>query len=510
MISNKKRKRLIGWSVLVGIVLGVLFASQMNWITPGLTKDQATFRTDKPDVTLSENAKNTSDAFVAVSEELLPAVVNVATTKIVKTSQTASPFAPLLRDFFGRQFQVQPPEEQRLQGLGSGVIVAKEGYILTNHHVIANADDIKVTLKDKREYEATLVGTDPLTEIAVIKIKGDNLPVARLGDSDKMKVGEWVLAFGNPLYLTSTVTAGIVSAKGRNIGIIHDDNASEDGGSYAIENFIQTDAAINPGNSGGPLVNLNGEVIGINTAIASQNGGYQGYGFAVPMNLARKVMMDLINTGHVTRAWVGISMRAMTEKMAERFNLKQPEGVLIDQVIEDSPAAKAGLKSLDIILKMDGKTIQQSNQVQQMVALKNPGDHVTFLILRKGEEKTIDVTLGKRDTEAKQTSQTAEKGPSEIGLEVSNLTDQVASELGHNFYKKGEGVVVTGVEPYAAAAEAGIQPGDFIYKIEDQTIHSVSDFEKVIKEYKAGQVAIFSVKRQDRDFHAFVEWPKEK
>ncbi|MBD3288316.1 Do family serine endopeptidase [candidate division KSB1 bacterium] len=507
MENKQKRNFIIAGFIIIGFLIGVFFTMDLNLIPNhyASSPNEAVVlgnQSQAPETILQ--LQNTAKAFTAVSKDVLPTVVSIATTKIVKRSSNNRGLAPLLKEFFGREFQFRMPEERRLQGLGSGVIVSKEGHIITNHHVIQNADDIKVTLNDNREFDATLVGTDPLTEIAVVKVDGDNLPVARLGDSENLEIGEWVLAFGNPLYLTSTVTAGIVSAKGRSIGIIRDQNATEEGGSYAIENFIQTDAAINPGNSGGALTNLNAEVIGINTAIASQTGGYQGYGFAVPINLARKIMNDLINQGYVSRAWLGISMRAVTETIAERFDLDRPKGVLINQVMEDSPAENAGLKSLDIILKIDDKKIDQTNEVQNTIALKNPGDTVTLTILRDGEQKEIRVKLGQRDT-GKEENEDEEESYSELGLSVENLSPQISSQLNHDFYNRNEGVIVTNVERYSVAYDAGIRPGDFITRIEDIDISSVSDYEDAVDKFKQGDVLIFTVQRRNTEFHAFLK-----
>ena len=510
MSSSKSKLMAVAGFILIGVAIGMIFASNFNW-TP------SSFASKKSESVVLGNQEavsnaildlqNTSKAFTAVSKEILPTVVSIATSKILKRSPEEDDFwGPIFKDFFGRDFQQKAPESQHLQGLGSGVIVNKDGYILTNHHVIQGADDIKVTLYDKREFEAKLIGTDPLTEVAVIKIQGGNLPIARLGDSGEIEVGEWVLAVGNPLYLTSTVTAGIVSAKGRAIGIIQDEDAEQTGGSYAIENFIQTDAAINPGNSGGALVNLKAEVIGINTAIATRTGGYQGYGFAIPVNLAKKIMSDLIDKGYVTRAWLGIAMRPVNERVVERYNMDRPKGVIVEQVMDDSPAKKADLKPLDIILKIDGEEVFQSNEVQNIIALKNPDDVIKLTILRDGKEKEIRVKLGQKDTGKEGSEPQEEDEVASLGLSIQNLTDEIRSR--YNAYKDAEGVIVTKVESYSAAAEAGIQRGDLIVKIEDESVNSVALYRKVLRKYKKGEVIIFSLKRGDVDMHAFIKLPE--
>lgn len=498
--------------ILIGIVIGVIFASNMQWTPTSLAGKQSgkleLGNTDSPVPELLQ-LQNTGKAFTVVSKELLPTVVSIATSKVVKRSNEEDEFwSPLFKDFFGKEFKSNTPQEQRLQGLGSGVIVSKEGYILTNHHVIQNADDITVTLYDKRQFVAKLVGTDPLTEVAVIKIEGDDLPVARLGNSDEMEIGEWVLAFGNPLNLTSTVTAGIVSAIGRSIGIIQDEDVDQTGGSYAIENFIQTDAAINPGNSGGPLVNLKAEVIGINTAIATRTGGYQGYGFAIPVNLARKIMTDLIEQGYVTRAWLGIGMREVDEAVAKRYNMDRPHGVRIDNVMAGSPAEKSGLKPLDIIVALDGKEMNHSNEIQNYIALKSPGDVVEATVLRDGKEKKLRLELGKRETGKEEETVTKSEDPDlpELGLQLRELDSELRSQL--DYYKDDKGVVVADVEQYSAAFNANIRRGDLIVSIENDPVTSLSDYKKALKKYDKGQVVIFKIKRRTTEFHAFVTLPK--
>jgi len=512
MWSSKTKRWSAAGFIFIGIVAGIIFASNFNWTTRGFASRNTPVILGSQQSPSKEllRLQDTGKAFTIVAKEVLPTVVSISTSKIVKRFPADDQFfAPLFKDFFGKEFRFPQPQTQRLNALGSGVIVSKDGYILTNNHVIKDADDIKVTLYDKRIFEAKLVGTDPLTEVAVIKIKGNNLPVARLGNSDELEVGEWVLAIGNPLGFSSTVTAGIVSAKGRSLGIIHDKNAEEDKssyGSYAIENFIQTDAAINPGNSGGALVNLRAEVIGINTAIATATGYYEGYGFAIPINLAKKIMNDLIQHGYVVRAWLGILMRSVDETIAERFKLDKPRGVLIEQVLDQSPAEKAGLKPLDIILKVDGKEVNQSNEVQNAVILKKPGDIIILTILRDGVEKEIRVKLGQRKTGEKSAKTTSSSTISKLGLSVQTLTDEIRSRVGMSDNDKG--VIVTEVKPYSAAADAGIQKGDLITKIENYPIRSVSDYRKALRKFKGGEVVIFYLKRQDTPLHAFVKLPK--
>jgi len=505
-MKTKAFKRLTAAGLIcIGIAVGVVLTSRLDWTPRGFasnTTEKITGNQSPVDEALFQ-LQNTGKAFTAVSKEILPTVVSISSEKIVKRSASESPFGPLFKDFFGREFNYSRPQTQKLRGLGSGVIVSKDGYILTNNHVIEDADDITVTLYDKRSFDAKIIGRDPLTEIAVIKIEGDDLPVARLGDSDAMEVGEWVLAVGNPLELNSTVTAGIVSATGRNINIISSREGSEAGGSYAIESFIQTDAAINPGNSGGALVNLKSQVIGINTAIATRTGGYQGYGFAVPINLARKIMNDLIKQGYVTRAYLGIGMRNVDEAVAKRFKLDRPAGVYIDQVVDGSPAQKAGLQPLDVILALDGKDVNQGNEIQSAIALKNPGDSVTLTVFRDGREKKVKVTLGQKETGKTQEKKESSPDMPDLGLSVRTLDDDIRSQI--DYYHDEEGVVVTGVDPYSAAFDAGIVRGDLIVRIEDKDIKSVNDYKRAVRSLKKQDVVIFTIKRRSSEFHAFVK-----
>ncbi len=513
MWSKRTKRWYAAGLIFIGVVVGIIFASEMKWTPRGLASKHTPAAA--PVIGASEeipqavlNLQDTGKAFTAVSKAVLPTVVSISTSKVVKRSSRDDDFfGPLFRDFFGRELPSMP-ENQVLQGLGSGVIVSADGYILTNNHVIENADDIQVGLYDNRTFQAKLIGSDPLTEVAVIQIKGEKLPVARLGDSDALDVGEWVLAVGNPLGLNSTVTAGIVSAKGRSIGIIQDmSESSSRSGSYAIENFIQTDAAINPGNSGGAMVNLNGEVVGINTAIATNTGFNQGYGFAVPINLAKKIMNDLIGKGYVTRAWLGIGMRPVDQKVAKYYKMEKPQGVLIDQVMDDSPAHKAGLKTLDIILELDGKPMNQSNEVQNTVALKNPGDVISLKVLRDDGEKIIRVKLGQRDTGKQPEVREAENEElPKLGLQVGELTKEIRSQI--DDYADEKGVVVTQVEAAGAAYNAGIRQYDLIKEIGKVKIESVSDYRSALRKVKKGDVVLFLILKRDTEFHAFVEMPE--
>lgn len=513
MLSPKTKRWSTAGLILIGVIIGVIFASNFNWTPKGLAnRSETRLNLDEEREPLPEavlQLQNTGKAFTAVSKEILPTVVSIATSRIIRRSENQEDGIPnIFRDFFGREFRNQQPETQRLQGLGSGVIVSRDGYILTNHHVIENADDIKVSLYDNRTFEAKLVGTDPLTEVAVIQIEGENLPVARLGNSSELEVGEWVLAVGNPLQLTSTVTAGIVSAMSRAIGIIQDQDTERTGGSYAIENFIQTDAAINRGNSGGALVNLKAEVIGINTAIATGTGYYAGYGFAIPINLAKKIMDNLITHGYVVRAWLGISMQNVDELVAERFGMDRPRGVRIVQILDDSPAAKAGLQTMDIILKLDGKDVNQSNEIQNAIALMNPDEIVTLTVFRDKKEVDVKVKLGQRETgRPAETTEVDDEFPN-LGLTVRTLDNEIRSQLRHDYYDGLNGAIVTDIERYSPGADAGIRREDLIVAIEDEEIESAGDYRRSLRGFEKGKVVIFHIQRRSNRLQIFVRIPR--
>ncbi|HDQ45582.1 MAG TPA: Do family serine endopeptidase [bacterium] len=493
--------------VLIGVAVGIIFASNMRWVTLGNAA-----RSESPVLLESQREpsetllrlQNTSQAFVEITKEVLPSVVAIYSTKeISRPSRQGSPFPPFFEEWFGRRFQ-EPTVPQRQTGLGSGVIVSRDGYILTNNHVVEDADEIRVELHDNRHFDAKIVATDPLTDVAVVKIEGQDLPTARLGNSDDIQIGEWVLAMGNPLRLNSTVTAGIVSALNRNIDILR---GSTDSGNYEIENFIQTDAAINRGNSGGALVNLRGEVVGINTAIASGSGFFAGYGFAIPINLARKVMDDLITKGYVTRAYLGIGMLPVDENIAQRYGMEHVRGAIVDQIMPESPAGNAGLRRLDILIAVDGKEIVQPSDVQGLIALMTPGDKVTLTILRDGKRREVEVKLGQRDT-GKEAPPARDEGDviSKLGLEVENLTDEIRGQLGLD--KDAQGVVVTRVEPFGAASDARISRGDLITAIEDVKVRNVSEYRSAIRKFEKGKVVIFHLKRRDTETAAFVKLPR--
>jgi len=433
-----------------------------------------------------------SEAFRAVAKRVKPAVVAIGVSQTV-SPQRPAPFGP--DDFFRRFFGQEPDENGRegpmrkfqRQGLGSGVIVDADGYILTNNHVVAEADEIMVHLADGREFKAKVIGTDPPTDVAVIQIKAERLPVAQLGNSDKAEVGDLVLAIGSPFGLEQTVTFGMISATGRGgVGITD------------YENFLQTDAAINPGNSGGPLVDMRGQVIGINTAIASRSGGYMGVGFSIPVNLAADVMKRIRETGKVVRGWLGVGIQRLTPELAESLKLKTEEGVLISQVFEGGPGAKAGLKAGDVALEYNGKPVKTSYDLQSAVAWTKPGTQGALVVLRDGKRMTLKVEVEERPSQP-ELARAEKGGPTEfkdLGIQVSNLTAAEAKRYG---YTKDQGVLIADVEAGSVAATAGLRRGMLILEVSRQKVASVAEFRAAMKKADLAKGIPFLVRAGDRE-----------
>jgi len=414
-----------------------------------------------------------SGSFAPIVEKVAPAVVKIVSKTILTNSPAQNPFSddPFWRHFFGDQFgQVLPPRSLgpfRERGLGSGVIITKDGYILTNDHVVGNAGDVAVTLQDGRQLTAKVIGRDAASDIAVVKIDANALPVVALADSSKVKVGDVVLAVGNPFGVGQAVTEGIVSATGRGGMGIED-----------YEDFIQTDAAINPGNSGGALVDIEGRLIGINTAILSRSGGYQGVGFAIPSDIARNVTESLVKYGQVTRGYLGVMVQDVTPALAQEFKLKENQGALVSEVVPDGPAAKAGLKEGDVILELNGKKVTDDRHLKLAVADMAPGTRVPLTIWREGSNKKIDLTVKQLPTSEEVARNSGANSNSKDagtlkGVAVDDLNPQLRSEL--NVPKNVKGAVVTGIEPNSPAAEAGLKPGDVIEEINRHRVTDAND-----------------------------------
>jgi serine protease Do len=451
---------------------------------------------------------NFTEGFSAVVEPLLPAVVNISTSKMVKSSQNDSPFFndPFFRQFFGNPFgdggrggEQQPPREQKEHSLGSGVIVNPDGYILTNNHVVDGASDVQVTMADKRNFKAKIVGTDARSDLAVLKISASNLSSVTLGDSTKAKVGDICLAIGDPFGIGETVTMGIVSAKGRRgLGIE---------GPEGYEDFIQTDASINPGNSGGALVNTRGELIGINTAIISNGGGgNQGIGFAIPVNMAREVMEQILKTGKVSRGYLGIMIQGVTPDLAKAFNLPSAEGALVGDVTPDSPGAKAGLQKGDVVTALNGQPIPDYTDLRLRIAQSAPGTVVKMDVLRNGQKLQISATLAEYP-EKTQTAANKEQGQGAQemeGVQVENLSPEIAQQL--NVPAGTRGVVITNVDPNSTAAESGLTRGDIIQEVNRKAVNNVQQFREAIR--SAGNEPLLLLVNQQGSTRYVVISPK--
>jgi serine protease Do len=424
-----------------------------------------------------------SNGFAAIVKPALPAVVGISSSKMVKTQNQVQPFLndPFFRQFFGDQFgdQNRKPRTEREQSLGSGVVITPDGYILTNNHVVDGASDIKVTLNDRRVLQAKVIGTDPNTDIAVLKVDANDLPSLALGDSSKVEVGDVVFAIGDPFGIGETATMGIVSAKNRGLG-----SAIED-----YEDFIQTDAAINHGNSGGALIDLHGNLIGINTAILPSNGGgNQGIGFAIPINMAHSVMDQLIAHGKVVRGYLGIHIESLTPALAKSFGLQNSNGALVGDVSADGPSAKA-LKRGDVIVGLNGDAVQDMNDLRLRISQTAPGTNVTLNIVRDGQEKKVNVTLGELHEKDEKSPATENSGSSALdGVQVEALTPDTAEQL--NLPASVRGVVVDSVDPSSNAAESGLNRGDVILEVNHKPVTSVSEYNHAIESANKGTVLL--------------------
>jgi serine protease Do len=430
-------------------------------------------------------------SFTQLAEMVGPAVVNIRAVKTIKGGGPVfrhfqrDPRGPKdpFRDFFDRFFGDEMQKEFKQPSLGSGFIIDKAGFVVTNNHVIEGADQIKVKLDDESEFDAQVIGRDPSTDIALLKLKTNHdLPVAKLGNSGDLKVGQWVVAIGSPFGLERTVTAGIVSAKGRVIG------------SGPYDDFIQTDASINPGNSGGPLINMQGEVVGINTAIVASG---QGIGFAIPIDLAKGIISQLKAEGEVTRGWLGVAIQDLSKEMAEYYGIEREKGVFVADVFEGDPADEAGILPKDIIIKVNGKTIETSRQLTGMIAGLEVGATAAVTVLRNGKEKTFKVKLGKRDDEKLASRKPEQEQAEELGIRVSDMTPELARRFN---ISESAGVIVMGVDADSKAAESDVRTGDIIKEINHQEIENVEGYRKALSEIKPGEPVNLFIWRKNMGF----------
>ncbi|PIP20219.1 MAG: hypothetical protein COX40_05925 [Candidatus Omnitrophica bacterium CG23_combo_of_CG06-09_8_20_14_all_40_11] len=478
------KRKIIFFSIalLVGLTIGVVLTVKLNLILPVHSQEVAAPSLD---------GFRMEDAIINVANTAGRAVVSISTEHTEKTKGGrrfyfsspfgASPFGEedsfhrFFEDFFGEL----PEREYKQRGLGSGVIIDSRGYILTNQHVIDEADKITVTLSDGRDFKGVIKGQDPRSDIAIIQINVSNLPVASLGDSDNLKIGQWVVAIGNPFAFAMqnpepTVTAGVISALHRSLG-----RTLGRGRDY--NDLIQTDAAINPGNSGGPLVNLKGEVVGINVAIFSTSGGYQGIGFAIPINNAKKIIAKLIEGKKITYGWFGVTVQDLTNELAKYFGSPDKNGALVVNVLESSPAQKAGIKESDIIKQLDNKAINNVRELLNAVGITEVGRKVKVMVLREKKDMTLEVEVGQRPENLEEISTTKPSYSKWRGLEVAELTPEIAQRLG---IEEKKGVVVVDVEPDSPADEAGIIAPDVILEINKQAVKNISDYQKITKALK--------------------------
>ncbi len=495
-------KRKIAYGIGALGVIGIVFALTMGLSFGKFNSSSGEVKLGAPNPPISRIspvAEQLSDAFVSVSNAVTPAVVQIqvtSTPKAVNVPNDQNQPNDMFKFFFGPDFPFHnfnmPNEKPSPEhALGSGVIVSPDGYIITNNHVVQEADHdgIKVTLLDKRTFDAKLIGRDPTTDVAVIKISGDNLPVVSLGNSDSVHVGEWVVAIGDPMGLDYTVTQGIISALGRNINIIRNQ--------YGIEDFIQTDAVINPGNSGGPLVDLHGQMVGINTAIATNTGTYEGYGFAIPINIAEKVAKDLIDHGKVIRPYIGVAIGNVDQTMSKALGMKGATGVIVQSVESNSPAENAGVEPGNVILKFDGQNIEQPNQLQALVASRQPGDKADLEILRDGKMLEKTVTLKERSGD-ELASNNSDESSTTTTLQSLGLSVQNADKATLDKYDENHGVVITSVVSGSEADQRGLQTGDLITSVDNKPVKSAGDLEESVNSHKPGDALLFRVTNSNK------------
>ena len=510
MYNIIKEKGAISLILIVGIIIGLFIATACDWSPSSNAKGITKAENSKPPKEL-QDLKMLSRSFIYVAKETTPAIVNISTTQTISMNRDngGNGGNNELFEFFGDDFLEKffnMPKEWEQNAMGSGVIVSEEGYILTNNHVIKNADEIKVKLQDEREFDAIVIGTDEKSDLAVIKIDGKDLPIAKLGNSDNLEVGEWVIAIGNPFGLNETVTAGIVSAKGRSgVGIAD------------YEDFIQTDAAINPGNSGGALVNLDSEVIGINTAIATRSGSFMGIGFAIPINMAQKVMLDLIEHGEVVRGWLGVAIQEVDNDIAEQFGLEDRQGVLISGFVgENSPAKKAGMKIGDVIVKYDDIEVIDTAHLRNLVASTVVDEKIPIVIIREGKNKTIKVKIDEQPSDEVlaeafiyndgNDSENLDGIDKILGLRVRSIDDELMKRYG---LTKTAGIVVTLVEKDSPIDNANISVGDVILEINRKAINNMKDYKKEIDTIEEGDNVLMLIEHNNFTQFVVVKIPQK-
>ena len=484
-----------------GIVIGVVVASNMGWLPTGTAGPEPIPNPIVRPVATAPQlpmAGGEGKNFVEIAKSVKPAVVNIAATRTGKAGDNphSSPLDdPFFRKFFGDEFLKRdaPQREPKERGQGSGVIVEANGLIITNNHVVNKADDIRVFLSDKREFKGKLIGTDAKTDIAIVKIEATGLPTIPWADSDQLEVGEYVLAVGSPFGLTQTVTMGIVSAVGRaSMGIAE------------YEDFIQTDAAINPGNSGGALVNVRGELVGINTAIFSQSGGSMGIGFAVPSNLSRAVMDQLVRTGKVVRGWLGVSIQDLTPELATQFGITDTKGVLVSDVLADSPAKKAGFERADVIIEYDGKSMDSPTHLRNAVAQTPIGKKVSVKLIRDKKPKTIELAIVEQPKSlgqpgAEESRESAVPTGILSDLDVRELNEELAARYGLKAVERG--VVVVKVKPGSAAEEMGVREGDIILEVNRKTVSSLKSYEQAASGLAKDHAVLLLLKRKGQTIY---------
>ena len=488
--DTKRRRVLLGLMLFLVTIFIISFAGTVHFsaISLGVSSHDAMA------AETTETASGAPPSFADLAEKLKPAVVNISTTKTITTGGFRSPLNdPRLDRFFGgddffkKFFGDMPGREFKQRSLGSGFIISKDGYIFTNNHVVEKADKIVVKLSSGKEYDATVKGRDKNTDIALLKIEPeDDLPIVKLGDSSKLRVGDWVIAIGNPFGLSQTVTAGIVSAKGRVIGA----------GPY--DDFIQTDASINPGNSGGPLFSLNGEVIGINTAIVAQG---QGIGFAIPIDIAKDILPNLRTKGKVVRGWLGVSVQGITEDIAESLGLKTTEGALVSNVFKGDPAEKAGIKTGDVIVEIDGQIVRNTHELIVIVAGVTVGDKVKIKVLRDGKQKNFTVKVTERPETKELAEMKHEENGKYFGMTVQEITPEIAEHLG---LPNVTGVIIAQVKRGGPADEAGIQTGDIIRQINRSKVSSLKEYRSVMSRAVSGDSVLVLIQRGKSKFFAVI------